>query len=95
MLDNTDVNDFTNIMNSYNFIPFITKPTRFPSNGQNSSLLDQIFINRNLRYVCGLVDVDYGDHLPLYVHLGDVNKSNYSDKKKTITFRLMSEENRN
>ena len=63
--DSNEVHRFIENMNSYHFIPIITKPTRFPSCESSSpSLLDHIWINKITMYKCGIVLHDFTDHLP-------------------------------
>ena len=64
------VNDFMDNINTYHFVPVISKPTRFaPNNSNTCSLLDQIFLNRITSYNCGIILNDLTDHLPTFIKI--------------------------
>ena len=72
---------FINLLNSYSFLPMISKPTRVQK--QHESLLDNIFVN-NSNFHCrsGIILDDLSDHLPIFssFSLSDT----YSSDRKTV-----------
>ena len=86
-------NSFTNCMQSFYFIPLITKPTRFSLTDTNSSsLLDQIWTNRPiLSYDCGILNFDLTDHLPTFYHIPFDLNSQRNETKIKITFRIKND----
>ena len=57
-------------LQSLNFIPLITKPTRFDSNSRfQPTLLDHIWINFAASFVSGILLADISDHCPTFLHL--------------------------
>ena len=95
--ENIHDNSFINNMQSYHFLPLITKPTRFSSiENINPSLLDHIWVNNiNYDYSCGLISNDFTDHFPVFLCIKNIVSPNSNDDKIKITFRLDSISNRN
>ena len=60
--------NFMTLMQSFNFLPLITKATRFPSTVENysPSLLDQIWVNSFRQFSSGIITVDVTDHCPFF-----------------------------
>ena len=57
-----------NFMQSYYFVPRITKPTRFSSNtSETPSLLDQIWTNFVDNVTTGILSIDITDHCPMFL----------------------------
>ena len=67
--DCVDVMNFTGFMQSYHYIPTITKPTRIPNNSVSPSLIDHFWMNRPTRYHSGIILSDLTDHLPIFLSL--------------------------
>ena len=65
-------------MFSYNFLPIITKPTRFPVGNQRGtpSLLDHVWYNKLNIYFSGILLFDSTDHEPVFMMLPDFPISN-------------------
>ena len=83
-------NDFLNMMQTFNYLPLITRPTRFAEGNQiaSPSLLDHIYVNFTSPLVAGILHHKITDHLPIYLHL---NTPNISSTLHTINFRVFSE----
>ena len=90
--DTNDVLLYETLMNSYNFIPVINKPTRFSQNAVSSSNLDHIWINSLSNYTSGIINIDISDHLPTFYHSYLPYTNNDLNKKIRIEFRPFSEE---
>ena len=59
---------FSNLMHSYGYVNVISKPTRVTCD--NSSLLDNIFINNESFFkMSGIIIDDISDHFPVFVNL--------------------------
>ena len=71
MVDSPHVVNFLSIMQSLNFLPTITKPTRFPIDDQpgNPSLLDHIWFNSICKYCTGILSIDITDHCPTFIKI--------------------------
>ena len=60
--------DYLSLMYSYNFLPAITKGTRFSSTGlPDISNLDHIFINKLSPFAAGIISIDLTDHFPTFI----------------------------
>ena len=60
---------FITLMNSYFYLPTITKATRFPNvSNYNPSNLDHIWMNKITPYKAGILNIDFTDHLPTFLH---------------------------
>ena len=91
--DSIQNNNFSNLLYRFHFCPVITKVTRFPMREtETPSLLDHIWINKTCSYVAGILDLDFTDHLPTFLHI----KSNkfVSDEKIKIRFRVINDVNK-
>ena len=86
-----------NCLQSYYFIPLISKPTRFSQiESHSASLLDQIWINKpSLSYECGILNFDLTDHLPTYCNVPFDTNNNSSTSLTKVTFRLINSVNHN
>ena len=65
--DEGQVHDFVDLMYSYSFLPYITKPTR--QTQHSLTLIDNIFSNCNLPTESGVIISDISDHFPIYLNL--------------------------
>ena len=92
---NRNVKNFIYHMISLNYLPLITRPTRFPDGNQNGkpSLLDHIWYNRIYNVETGIILCSATDHLPSFVILKDVNLSR--NNVVNVSFRDHSEVNLN
>jgi len=90
--DNNYVQDFVNNMRALNFLPTITKPTRFPSSDllTDPSLLDHIWFNGLVEYRSGIICFDVTDHFPVFLSF---NFSVKCDDKIKVSFRCHLPEN--
>ena len=86
-----EVGNFVHSLFSLNFMPLITKPTRFPVGNQHGSpsLLDHIWCNRYYNYVSGILAYDVSDHLPTFFFLK--NLPTCGNDLVKIVFRDFSE----
>ena len=93
LCENSNVNSFTNFMQSYYLIPVIHKPTRFQSGYQNGTLLDHIWTNKPLNnYNCGIVLCDISDHCPTFFAL-PFNINSRTETFRSV-FRVVDEESK-
>ena len=69
-----DVMHFVNSMCSFNFLPVITKPTRFPTGDQHGSpsILDHIWCSKLTNVESGILLYDVTDHLPTFAIVNDL-----------------------
>lgn len=60
--------NFVFSMHSMNFLPYITKPTRFPRGNQvgGPSLIDHVWYNKYDNAKSGILLFDHTDHLPTF-----------------------------
>ena len=67
----TDAENYSNLLYSLNFLPIITRPTRFANNSVSvsSSNLDHIWTNKLSNFLSGIVLLDITDHLPCFYSL--------------------------
>ena len=81
MNNSSEREHFMNFMQSYYFVPKITKPTRFSSNiSEVPSLLDQIWTNFIDNSISGILSIDITDHCPVFFLLPIDNKKVTNDK---------------
>ena len=88
------VNNYISCLNSFNFIPVITKPTRFAPNdpNQNPSTLDHIILNKPISFKSGVLEWDHTDHCPTFIYFNILNNSSQNLLHK-IVFRPFSDDN--
>ena len=79
--DNSISNSFINNLNSYHFIPLITKPTRFSTTALNPSLLDHIWTNELTQLTCGVILTDVTDHCMTFLRYPVTEETD--DSRKT------------
>ena len=87
-------NYFLNTMQSLNYFPHISRPTRFPDNpnlGQ-PSLLDHIWTNFTPLSTSGIIHHPISDHLPTFLNI--TLMSDLSTKHK-LTYRIFERANHN
>ena len=83
-LQNTETTaKFLNLM-SY-FKPHMSTPTRLNNEGNNTSLIDNIFSNTNNESFSGTISYDISDHLPIYhcAYNNSNNNNNIFNNKTT------------
>ena len=87
--------NFVYSMYSLKFLPFITKPTRFPSGNQAGcpSLLDHVWYNRCSNINSGIIIYEKIDHFPIFFQLNGLNVEKPQFEK--VTFRDHSDVNVN
>ena len=88
-----ETGNFLAVMQSLNYIPIISRPTRFPEGNQrgNPSLLDHIYVNFTLPSISGIIQFDLTDHLPIFVNILLPQKQDNLNYK--IKFRDFNENN--
>ena len=93
----TQTENYLSLLHSLNFLPVITRPTRFSNNIVNdtSSNLDHIWINKLNPFFSGILCMDISDHCPTFINFFQQLNSINSDKKHLFKFRPFSEKNLN
>ena len=88
-----DTGDFLSMMQLHNFIPLISRPTRFPEGDQNArpSLLDHVYTNFIHQSISGIFHYQINDHLPVFLNLVLPEKPCSTLKVK---FRVFTEESK-
>ena len=72
---------FMNFMQSYYFVPRISKPTRFSTNdSETPSLLDQIWTNFVDNVTTGILSIDITDHCPIFLYSPIDDEKHRNDK---------------
>ena len=86
-------NNFLSIMQSYNYFPHISRPTRFPDENSNASpsLIDHIWTNFHSPSSSGILLYPLTDHLSIFLNISILRKI---DAKHKVTFRIKSKQNR-
>ena len=78
---------FTDHMYYYHYIPFITKPTRFPANNfSQPTLLDKILGNRLTKYSSFIVLYDATDPCPTFSQISHPCPVLNNNNKYEISF---------
>ena len=94
--DSPYLDDYLACLFSLNFLPTISKFTRYPTNDSNSNPanLDHIFVNNCCSFVSGVIELDLTDHLPTFLHYPieqfETNETNFK-----IEFRPFTQSNFN
>ena len=84
--DNPEREHSMKCMQTYYFVPRITKPTRFlSSNNETPSLLDQIWTIFVDNVTTGILSIDITDHCPIILYLPTDNEKRTNNKIK-VTF---------
>ena len=85
--NNIHVSNYLDLMQSYHFQSLVSKPTRFPTrDGDQSSLLDHVWINEFFYSDSGILLDTTTDHLPLFLNI-PVGRNVITDEKVRIDFR--------
>ena len=86
-------NNFLSTLQTLNFYPHISRPTRFPDGSilSEPSLLDHIFTNFTSNSVSGIIHYPISDHLPIFHNICTPTKSHTLHK---ITFRSITKTNK-
>ena len=92
-MTHTATNNYLAALQTINFLPHISKPTRFPDtlNLSEPSLLDHIYTNFNNNFTSGIMHYQISDHLPIFLNISIPPKSRNFHK---IEFRLLNERNK-
>ena len=87
-------NSFITTMQSNNFFPQISRPTRFPESNPtaSSSLLDHIWTNFNEPVLSGILHFPLSDHLPVFMNIPVI--AQVCNEVHKIYFRLQNRLNR-
>ena len=93
--DSNPCNIFISLMQSFRFLPCISKATRFPTSEiGNPSLLDHIWLNTLTGFESGILH-DFTDYLPVFLSLPVLSQTNnFNDQTVKISFRLDNMANR-
>lgn len=89
----TATNNFLSTLQTLNFFPHISRPTRFPDslNLGEPSLLDHIYTNTTSAFISGIIHYPISDHLPIFLNISSPIKSHVLHK---IQFRPLTETNK-
>ena len=87
-------NIFLNTMQSLNYFPHISRPTRFPDgpNLGQPSLLDHIWSNFTPLSSSGIIHCPLSDHLPVFLN---ITQSPTVNTKHKITYRIFDNQKHN
>jgi len=90
-----DVQNFIYTLQSLNFIPVVTKPTRFQGDGdsQSATLLDHIWTNNLVEYTSGIILYDLTDHCPTFMCFNCFREETSPHEKLKIAVRCHNSEN--
>ena len=88
----SDTGDYLRNLQALNYIPLISRPTRFAVGEQNArpSLLDHIYTNFIHQSISGIIHYDITDHLPIFINLRIPDPTTMTIKTK---FRYITEAN--
>ena len=88
-----ETNNFLNLMQVFNYLPTITRPTRFPEGEQQGSpsLLDHIYLNFYPPSISGILHYKVTDHLPVFINIVIPKEANELNK---INFRTFNDDNK-
>ena len=88
-----DTGDYLYMMQSLNYIPLISRPTRFPEGDQAArpSLLDHIYTNFIHQSIAGIHHYHITDHLPIFLNLILPDKPSTTEK---VQFRIFTRESK-
>ena len=89
----SETGQFLNSMQSINYVPLISRPTRFPEGNQNAqpSLLDHIYTNFLHHSIAGIIHYPITDHLPIFLNF---SISESSSSTHLIQFRHITNDSR-
>ena len=89
-----DTGNFLATIQSLNYIPIISRPTRFPEGNQRGteSLLDHIYVNFTLPSIAGILQYDISDHLPVFMNI--LLPDRHDNVNYKIKFRIFNDTNK-
>ena len=90
--------DYLTMLQSYNYLPVITKPTRFSTDGNSfirASTIDHIFFNKLVPFDSVIFWNDFSDHCPTAIRLESFMSQSNNAMLKTFSFRPYSDSNFN
>ena len=89
----TPTNNFLATLQTLNFFPHISRPTRFPDtyNLGEPSLLDHIYTNFFHNFSSGIIHYQISDHLPIFLNITVPSRSNNLHK---LEFRIFNQTNK-
>ena len=89
----TATNNYLAALQTINFFPHISRPTRFPDtvNLSEPSLLDHVYTNFNNSFVSGIIHYQVSDHLPIFLNISTPPKPLTFHK---IEFRIFNQNNK-
>ena len=92
-------NNFQLCLQSNYLVPTITEPTRISTNTQangesvtTESLIDNIFINANIKNISGIIKNNITDHFPIFINLPEVTKKSLCTQLN-MKYREMEDSN--
>ena len=92
--ENANVNNYISCLNSYQFLPVISKPTRFAHNDPsiNPSTLDHICLKKLIQVLSRILNSDVTDHCPTFMKFNYFRKNTHHDIH-TFKFKPFSKSN--
>lgn len=94
-VSHTPTNNFLAALQTLNFYPHISRPTRFPDslNLSEPSLLDHIYTNFTRNFTSGIIHYPVSDHLPIFLHIAIPYQLHQFRKITFRSFNQISKEN--
>ena len=94
-IDQADIGQFVHLMQSFHYLPRISKPTRFSSinSSVSATCLDHFWSNFAFSANSGVISIDITDHCPIFLAFPIAIDKSINDKTK-ITFRDLSSGNK-
>ena len=95
--DNNYSRNFVNRMHTNLLFPTIFEPTRVATVLRNGvyqtteTLIDNIFINKQIQYKSGLLHLSISDHYPVFISISQ-NKNNQTNSNNFIKFRNINDD---
>ena len=92
--DGYDKNNFEACMQSNYLLPTILSPTRVATIIQNEqeivteTLIDNIFINNNMKCLTGIIETSITDHYSVYIKIPEINSTN--NNSTSIQYRSIN-----
>ena len=96
LINNSEVLNFVNLMQSYYSVSMINMTTVFHTNNRlEPSLLDHIWTNKPFGLDSGIIEADFEDHCPVFLRLliNETSRRANTDRVQ-ITFRYTSKSNK-
>ena len=93
-LKDSHAHNYFSLLHSLNFLPAITRPTRFSTDDLHNSFsnLDHIWINQINPMLSGILCFDISDHCPTFIFF-HLNKNVPNNKMRCIKTRPFSDKN--